>query len=131
MSTAKDIKSAIWQWEDKNLINYSGYVLTSNGKRESVADNMAARGYDAMRISPQITTKNGLKYRAVYGASIEPDYKQGQVGGKWHPKVTWYKQGYIKAGKSTGTTVFTRHGGIYLKDELDAKLMLKKNAKRG
>lgn len=126
--TMKDVKDAIWKWEDKNLINYNGYALKGH-KRESVSDNMAARGYDAMRISPQVTIKNGLKYRVIYGASISPDYSRPAIKGKYHPKVEWFKQGYIKAGTAKGTTVFTRHGGIYIKEELDAKLMIKKSGK--
>lgn len=121
---SKAVKDAVWKWEDNNLINYNGYVL--KGGRSSVSDNMSNRGYDAMRISPQVTEKYGLQYRAVYGATIEPDYTRPQVGGKYHPKVQWYKQGYIKAGTAKGTTVFRRYGGMFIKEELDDKLMIKK-----
>lgn len=126
-SDAEALKKAVWEWEDKNLINYNGYVL-KGGKNDdkSVIANMRRRGYDAVRISPQTTTKNGLKYRAVYGAIIEPNYRLPKVGNKYHPIVTWTKQGFIKAGTKTGTTVFTTHGDMFVASELKSKLMVKK-----
>lgn len=101
------------EWEYKNLVFGRGYYDKTRGYGKNLKANMASRGYDAMRVSPRTTTKHGHKYRVVYGASIEPlttwrsgrgeDYRA--PSGKTYPKVTWHKQGYVKATKKqrTGT----------------------------
>ena len=75
MAITKQIKDKVRKWENANLINYNGYVIKHRGSKSSIIDNMRRRGYDAIRISPGITNKYGLKYRVVYGASIEPNYR--------------------------------------------------------
>lgn len=117
-------KKAIMKWEDKNLINYDGYVL--KGKKGSIINDMQSRGYDAMRISPQTTTKYGLKYRKVFGASVSPMYSRGlDRNKKYYPKVEWHLQGYIKAGKITGSRMFPGLTGQFNKTELKSKLMMR------
>ena len=77
------------RWEEQNLVYGKGYLDKSTGHHKSIESNMATRGYDAMRISPQKTTKFGDSYRAVYGASLEPDYRgRPDRNGNYPAKVT-------------------------------------------
>ena len=102
------VKMAIYDWEDKNLCNYNGYVLQDHDGHD-IEDNMQTRGYDGMRISARPTIKHGLKYLKVWGASFEPNYTRGlDVDGKHYVNVTWYHQGYIKydVDVKKGVTVF-------------------------
>lgn len=80
-------------WERDNLIEDYGYFIKKPAKLKSVRDNVLQRGYEAVRISPRTTTKNGKLYRQVYGATV--DY-----GGK----VTFHSQGYIREGRAKGGT---------------------------
>jgi hypothetical protein len=138
MKISDALKDKIWKWEDKNLINYDGYAIrpSKGTKVQSIRDNMQTRGYDAARVSPQTTNKNGMLYRAVYGAIIAPDYRYRNAAGKYTPKVDWTLQGYArnKPGMATGTIVFggisTMHGGLYDKDILASKLMVKPAKKK-
>lgn len=125
---SQQLKDQVLNWEDKNLINYNGYVIRpSKGTRaQTPMQSMSWRGYDAMRISPQVTTKYGLKYRAVYGASISPDYKRPMVKGKYHPIVEWHRQGYIKATDTKGTKIINAGlSATFIMSEVKSKLMMK------
>lgn len=85
-----------WKWEDENLIERYGYFIPKANKLSSVKDNMLhmGRGYDAMRVSPRTTIKNGKLYRAVYGGQIDS-----------RGNVKWNLQGYIRVGRAkAGTT---------------------------
>lgn len=107
----EQIKNTIRKWEGQNLIFGAGYVDKTKGNGKSVGDNMQRRGYDVMRISPGITNKFGLKYRAVFGSQVVPNHsfsKQGSKEKKFFPKVEWFKQGFIKATAKRGTFVLNR-----------------------
>jgi len=126
----KDVAKTIRRWEEKNLAWGLGYYDKWKGSNKSLAENMATRGYDAYRISPQITKRFGLRYRAVYGATVEPSYVHSSGGaktlkdrnGKYIAKVRWHKQGYVKAGKRSGTFLCHSLSG-FSKSDLNSKLM--------
>lgn len=102
------VKMSIYDWEDKNLCDYNGYVYP-DVDAISIEDNMQTRGYDAMRISTRPTIKHGLKYLKVWGACFEPNIKiKNDVDGKNYVQVGWHLQGYIKddVDIKTGVTVF-------------------------
>ena len=123
VSLTKTLKETVRKWEEKNLINYNGYVI--KGKRSSIIKDMGIAGYDAVRISPSVTTKYGLKYRKVFGAVIEPVYSRGtDRNGRYYPKVTWHLHGYIKAGKMTGTRLIGSDSQ-WNKTELKRQLMMR------
>lgn len=66
MKLTKAMKGKVRDWEDKNIVYGAGYTTKAEKSyAKSLKENMQRRGYDAMRISPSITTKFGLKYRAV------------------------------------------------------------------
>jgi hypothetical protein len=126
------------EWEYKNLVHGKGYYDKSKGYHRNLRDNMASRGYDAMRVSPQTTTRHGHKYRAVYGASVEPDYSRPardrpKQSHRYGAKVEWHKQGYVKATKKQRTGTTPLHSlRDYPVDAKEAryKLMMKAPAKR-
>lgn len=132
----KEVIKTIRRWEIKNLTWGLGYYDKWKGSHKSLSDNMRTRGYDAYRISPRSITKFGLKYRTVFGASIEPAHKWKKVKGKnvsytlkdskgkIIPKVTWFKQGYIKAGKRKGTFLTgSQNTSYYSQSRLKSLLM--------
>ena len=129
-TVTQKVKMQIRRWEEQNLVYGKGYVDKTTGNGKSVGDNMQRRGYDVMRISPRPTTKFGLKYRAVYGSQVVPNYSAHQSGAKqkkFYPKVQWFQQGYIKAGKKSGTFVLNR--GIFRDFQntpLRSQLMMKR-----
>jgi hypothetical protein len=88
-----------FDWEEKNLIEDNGYLYPYRkpAKLESIADNIEKRGYEAMRVSPTVTIKNGYKYRKVQGAQVGD-------GSARVPKVEWYDVGYIKESRAKGGT---------------------------
>ncbi|MDO5836375.1 MAG: hypothetical protein Q4P17_07675 [Methanobacterium sp.] len=59
------------------------------------------RGYDAMRVSPSVTNKNGYKYRKVFGGVVG-------YGGDRYPTVKWEEIGYIKESRAKGGTKLLR-----------------------
>lgn len=127
---AKAIINKIRQWEYQNIVWGRGYVDKTKGYAKSLSSNMQTRGYDVMRISPRVTNKFGLKYRAVYGSQVVPNYNMQNYGPKkkkMYPKVEWYLQGYIKAGKKSGTVVLNRSiFGQFQRKPLESQLMVKK-----
>jgi len=90
--TAKKLRDrTVREWEYKNIVHGAGYYTkggTSYGGSKSLSGNMQSRGYDAMRVSPSITTKYGLKYRKVFGTEVSPNYNMSKNGQKYYPKVT-------------------------------------------
>lgn len=110
----KDIINVIRRWEQKNLVWGLGYYDKWKGTDNSLSANMCTRGYDGFKVSNSITKKWGLKYRKVWGFTVSPAYKWVSINGKrvsktmvdskgkYIPKVEWYHQGYLKAGKTKG-----------------------------
>jgi hypothetical protein len=87
------------RWEDENLIENYGYFIKKPARLDSVVDNVFRRGYDAARVSPRTTTKNGKLYRQVFGGAINGP------GDRAPGKVNWYSVGYVRAGRAKpGTT---------------------------
>lgn len=122
-------KEKVLSWERKNLL-WKGYFDKTTGGEKSLSSAMSHRGYDAYRISPRTTSKFGLKYRAVYGATVEPlrdtvpQYRSEKA--PFTPKVKWYKQGFIKAGKTKGTKrLFGASYQTFKKQSLKSALMLR------
>lgn len=114
------VKMAVYDWEDKNLVNYSGYALQGDTS-QSIGDNMEVRGYDAMRISTRVAIKHGLKYLNVYGACFAVDKKRGlDAQGLKFVIVSWYHTGYIKFDDVTprGVTVFDMMVDTFNQDQL-------------
>jgi len=137
MTEKQSQKIRIMRWEEQNVSHGRGYYDRNPGTHKTLRSNMASRGYEAYRVSPQTTTKNGLKYRAVYGASVEPTYGSGGTRTNF-PKVRWFKQGYIRADRKdkpgTKTTMETtrelaKNVGVD-HDTLRRQLMIKEKSSR-
>ena len=47
-------------------------VFSSSGLKK----NIQSTGYEAFRVSSKPTVKFGKKYKKIYGATVEPDYKR-------------------------------------------------------
>lgn len=129
-SVSSIFKEKVLNWERQNLVHGAGYVDKNKGSSKSLKDNMGSRGYEVMRVSPQKTEKNGLKYRAVFGGQLEPNYGLSEKGKKYYPKVNWYKQGYVKdKGQKSGTFLITPAKDLkqtYTEEGLKQQLKLKK-----
>ena len=97
-----DPEKAAFKWEDDNLIEGIGYFLPKDKSAVSVRVNMTRRGYDAFRVSPQVTTKFGKKYRKIFGGTVNLKY----INKRPFPKVEWHEHGFIKDGRAKpGTTL--------------------------
>ncbi len=106
------VRRKIRRWEEQNIVYGAGYVDKTKGSGKSLGANMQTRGYDAMRVSPRITVKFGLKYRKVFGTQVVPNHSRSNSFGskekKFFPLVKWHHQGFIKATKKSGSFVLNR-----------------------
>ena len=132
----KATKDAIRRWEANNLLHGTGYLIKARGAgySKSLSSAMSKRGYEAFRISPRVTKKFGLSYRMVLGAVVSPMKRFNQKtrtyepvktkSGRYAPKVEWYRQGYIKAGKKTGSFFARKMTGTFDPKTLKMELMM-------
>lgn len=98
--------------QERRFYEHQNLFLERNGKTSTSAQVKRVnlnQGYDAYRVSPQIITRNGKKYKKVYGASIEVIW--GHRSGTRGTKVVWYENGVVRASMPSGTRV-TRAGTI-------------------
>ena len=89
--------------QDRRFFEHQNLFLERNGKASTIAQVKRAnvmQGYDAFRVSPQIISRNGKKYRKVYGAQIDRNYSARN--GVEH-KVNWYDNGVVRASVKSGT----------------------------
>ena len=75
-------------------------------KSKGLTKKLQPTGYEAYRVSPQTTTKYGKKYKKIYGAVVEPQFKAG-LKGRVPAKVTWHQHGFTSAKVKSGTRVIT------------------------
>ena len=127
--TKDEIKAR--EWEQSTVWGQGYYAKRLN--KGTLAQSMRSRGYDAYRISPQITRKFGKEYRAVYGGVVDPIYSKTHPNG--FPKVVWFPMGYVKhhkglkGGTRTIGTPMSSYGYMG-KSELRSQLMLKSPKKK-
>ena len=97
-------------------------------KGNSLRKQIEPSGYEAFRVSPQTTTKFGMKYRKVFGASISPDFSRPtKKKHTYGARVEWHPHGFTSAKAKPGTRLLA---GLksYPVDQKEArmKLMIKK-----
>ena len=99
-------------------------------KATGLKSNLVSTGYEAFRVSSRTTTKYGKKYKKIYGATVEPDYRRGKRGA-YGAKVTWHEHGFTSA-KVKGGTRMLQPLKYYPVDKKEArmKLMVKPRKKR-
>ena len=107
-------------------------------KKKALTKKLQPTGYEAYRVSPRTTTKFGKKYRKIYGAVVEPDYRkpEGRLNkfGKptrFRAKVSWHPHAYTTASAKGGTRTLTslRYYPINVK-EARRQLMMKRRKAR-
>lgn len=130
MVTSTEATQKLKEWEMANVLG-NGYISKhNNGTARQIVQR---QGYDAVRISPRVTTKHGKQYRAVYAAWLEEVVskysppvrnKKGQL--QYPCKAHWDLRGYVKASVKPGTTAFaTAKSGNFIPSSLKSQLMLK------
>jgi len=89
--------------QDRRIFEQQNLFTERNGKASTIAqvrEGNARQGYDAFRVSPATMSRNGKKYRKVYGAQIENTYSPRYGSGF---KVNWYENGVVRASVKSGT----------------------------
>ena len=79
-------------------------------------------GYEAFRVSPRTTRKYGRRYKRIYGATIEPDYRR-KIGERYGATVKWYPHGYTTEKARSGTRMIMRLSD-YPVDREQARMLL-------
>jgi hypothetical protein len=101
-------------------------------KKKGLSKKLTPTGYEAYRVSPRTTIKHGKRYRKIYGAVVEPDYKRKAKGkNRYGAKVKWFPHGYTTTSVKGGTRTLQnlRYYPVNVK-EARGKLMLKKRKAR-
>jgi len=107
------------------------FIATEGYKKKGLSKKLAPTGYEAFRVSPRTTLKFGKKYKRIYGASVEPDFRRKIGKNKYGADVKWYPHGYTLPSVKSGTRTLhdLRYYPIDVK-EARRKLMMKKRRPR-
>jgi len=101
-------------------------------KKKGLSKKLTPTGYEAYRVSPRTTIKYGKKYRKIYGATVEPDYKRKAKGKyKYGAKVKWFPHAYTTSSVKGGTRTLQnlKNYPVNVK-EARRKLMLKRKRRK-
>jgi hypothetical protein len=101
-------------------------------KKKGLSKKLAPTGYEAFRVSPRTTLKFGKKYKRIYGATVEPDFRRKIGKNKYGADVKWYPHGYTLPSVKSGTRTLRDIKRYYPIDVKEArrKLMMKKRKPR-